>query len=107
MANVNIRLLQEILESHLKAASSGRASGESIHIHQVADPIDMTQEAAEREFAGRMLERESAVVRRLHSALARMKDGSYGAGLECAEELAQTRLKIPGAELGLRRHERA
>lgn len=108
MESIDLRLVEEILERHLKQATSGRASGESIHIHQVADPIDMTQEAAERELAGRLLERESAVVRRLHSALARMKDGCYGACLECEEEIAPTRLKaIPWAELCIRCQERA
>ena len=108
MEKTHLRLVQQVLESQLKDAVSGRASGESICIHQAADPVDMTQEAAERELAGRILERESAVVRQLRSALVRVNHGSYGICTECEEEISPTRLKaIPWAELCIRCQQRA
>ena len=108
MENTDFRLVQQIFESQLREATSVRTAGESIRIHQAADPVDMTQEAAERELAGRILDRESAVVRHLRSALARIKHGSYGICLECDEEIAPTRLKaVPWAERCIGCQERA
>ena len=96
----DVTLALQILDAQLKQATSRRPSGDAIRIHQVADPIDMTQEAAERDLAVQMLDRGSAQVRRLRSAIARVQDGSYGFCLECEEEIAPARLKaIPWAEL--------
>jgi len=96
----NLTLVRRILESQLKEAVPTRGFRESIRIHQAADPIDMTQQAAEREMAVHNLDRESALVRRVRSAIARINDGSYGVCLQCEEEIASKRLKaIPWAEL--------
>jgi len=100
MVTQDLKSLRQILEEQLKGANSSQALGDSIHVHRVADPADMTQEAAQREIAVRMLDRESAVVRQLRSAIERIKDGSYGLCLECEDEIAPARLKaIPWAEL--------
>jgi len=100
MTKTDVRTDREILEAQLNAATSSRAFGDSIRIHQVADPVDMTQEAAERDVAVQIIDRESALVRQLRSAIDRIKDGSYGLCLQCEEEIAPKRLKaIPWAEL--------
>jgi RNA polymerase-binding transcription factor len=100
MVNTDLKLIRLILESKLEEAASSRELGESIRIHQAADPLDMTQEATERDVAVQILDRESALGRRLRSAIDRIKDGSYGVCLECEEEIAPKRLKaIPWAEL--------
>jgi len=100
MANIDLRLLQQILEAQLKEATAGRRLGDSIRIQQVADPLDMTQEAAERDLAVELLDRGSVLVRRLRAAIDRIQDGSYGICLHCEEEIAPKRLKaIPSAEL--------
>jgi DnaK suppressor protein len=68
----------------------------------------MTQEAVERDVAVQILDRESTLVRRLRSAIDRIRDGSYGACLQCEEEIADKRLKaIPWAELCIDCQERA
>jgi DnaK suppressor protein len=88
------------LEAQLKEATSSKVSGDAIRIHQVADPVDMTQEAGEREVAVQILDRESTLARRLRAAIDRVKDGSYGICLQCEEEIAPKRMKaIPWAEL--------
>ena len=97
---VNLRLLQEILQTQLKEATSSSGLAHSIRIHQVADPMDMTQEAAERDVAVQILDRGSALIRRLRSALDRIRDGSYGLCLECDDEISPKRLgAMPCAEL--------
>jgi DnaK suppressor protein len=108
MVKADVRLVRKILEARLKEATSSKALGDAIRIHQVADPVDMTQEAAERDVAVQLLDRDSALVRHLRSAIARMEDGSYGLCLQCEEEIAPTRLKaIPWAEMCIRCQEQA
>jgi DnaK suppressor protein len=105
----DLKLVRETLESRLKEAASTRAlGGDSIRIQQLADPVDVTQEMTERDVAVQILDRESAVRRRLRAAIDRILDGSYGICLECEEEISPKRLKaIPWAELCIHCQERA
>jgi len=83
----------------MKEATSGKSSSESIRIDQMADPADVTRELADRDVAVQILDRESALVRRLRAALERIRDGSYGLCMECEDTIAPKRLKaIPWAE---------
>ena len=108
MIQADHRMAREILEAHLKAASSSHRFSDSIRIQQVADPVDMTQEAAERDVAVQLLDRESALARRIRSAIGRTHDGSYGLCLDCEEEIAPKRLKaVPWAELCIHCQEKA
>src|SRR5277367_6683880 len=96
---VELKLARHNLERHLKEASSNKGLSDSIRIHQVADPVDMTQEAAERDVAVQLLDRESVLARRIRWALDRIQDGSYGICLQCEEEITPKRLKaMPWAE---------
>ena len=104
----DLKPVRQILEKQLKEATSNKRLGDSIRIHQAADPVDMTQQAAERDLAVQILDRESALARRLRSAIDRINDGSYGLCLECEEEIALKRLKaVPWAELCIRCQEKA
>jgi len=95
-----LEVVRQILELQLKAAIPTRGLRESIRIHQLADEIEMTQDAADREVAMHNLDRDSALVRRLRSAIERLNEGSYGVCLQCEENIAPKRLKaIPCAEL--------
>jgi DnaK suppressor protein len=104
----NLESVQKMLESRMREVAPTRGLRESIRIHQVADPLDMTQQAAERDIAVHNLDRDSALVQRLRSAIERLNDGSYGVCLQCAEEIAPKRLKaIPWAELCIQCQESA
>ena len=106
--NTDLRTVRQILEAQLKEATSSKVLGDAIEIHRVADPADMTQEATERDVAVQIMDRESALVRRVRLAIDRTKDGSYGLCLQCEEEIAPKRLKaIPWAEMCIRCQERA
>jgi DnaK suppressor protein len=108
MITEHLKLIRQQLDSQLKKAGSSRAAGDSIRIQQVADPVDMTQEALARDLAVQILDRESTLVRRLRSAIDRIDEGSYGVCLECEERIASKRLKaIPWAELCISCQERA
>jgi DnaK suppressor protein len=96
----NLESVRQMLESRIREVAPTRELRESIRIHQVADPLDLTQQAAEREIAVHNLDRDSALVERLRCAISRLNDGSYGVCLQCDEEIAPKRLKaIPWAEL--------
>lgn len=96
----NQKAIRDKLELRLKEALPTRALRESILIHQVADPADGTQQALERDLAIHSLDRDSSLAKRIHAALHRLDDGTYGECIECGDEIALKRLKaIPWAEL--------
>jgi DnaK suppressor protein len=106
--NTDLKLVRQMLESQLKETATSRKLGDAIRIDQVADPTDMTQQAAERDVAVQILDRESVLVRQLRSAIDRVEDGSYGICLQCEEAIAPKRLKaIAWAELCIHCQERA
>ena len=97
---MDLELVRQTLESHLKEATRSRELREQIFIHQAADPVDMTQQAGEREIAIQNLDRDSALARRVRSAIQRLEGGLYGVCLHCDEDIAAKRLKaLPWAEL--------
>jgi DnaK suppressor protein len=65
---------------------------EAIAVENVADTMDGGQEATERELAVRTLDRDSAVLRDVKVALARLEGGSYGFCLRCDEQVSAKRL---------------
>ena len=98
LSNETLKLVTQVLESKLKEAAPTRELRDSIRIHQVADPLDMTQQAAEREMSMQNLDRESTLVRRLRSAIGRIRSGSYGVCLHCEEDISPKRVNaVPWA----------
>lgn len=103
----DFRLVRQTLEARLKEATSHSGLTDSIRIQQAADPIDMTQDAAERDLAVQILDRGSALARHLRSAIKRIDEGSYGICAQCEEEIAPKRLcVIPWADLCIHCQER-
>jgi DnaK suppressor protein len=95
----NLELLRQVLKSRIDGAVATTGLRDSIRIHQVADPIDLTQQAGEREMAMQNLHRGAALVRQLRSAMERLDDGSYGICLQCEEPISPRRLEaVPWAE---------
>jgi DnaK suppressor protein len=107
MITEDLKQFRQQLESQLEKSGYSRTAGDSIRVQQLADPVDMTKEAVDRDIAVQILDRETALIRRLRSAIDRIDDGSYGICLECEEEIARKRLKaIPWAELCISCQER-
>jgi DnaK suppressor protein len=95
-----LELLRQVLKSKIDESAATTGLRDSIRIHQVADPIDMTQQAAEREMAMQNLHRGAALVRQVRSAMRRLDDGSYGICFQCEEPISAKRLTaVPWAEL--------
>jgi DnaK suppressor protein len=71
---------------------------EGIEIEKSPDALDEVQHAAERELAIRNLDRDSALLRNVRSALVRVDEGSYGVCLHCEEDISAKRLNaVPWA----------
>jgi DnaK suppressor protein len=103
MMTTDHAFVRQTLKAKLKEASSINKSSECLLINQIADPADMTREAADRDVAVQILNNESTLVRRLRAAIERTMDGSYGICLHCEDEIASKRLiAIPWAELCIR-----
>jgi len=106
--HTNLEAVRQLLETRLKEATQREGLRESIRIQQVADPVDMTLQAAERELAMHGLDRRAGLARQLRSAINRIEDGTYGICCECEEEIAPKRLRaIPWAELCIQCQEAA
>jgi DnaK suppressor protein len=106
--HTNLESVRQLLESRLKEATQTEGSRESIRIQQVADPVDMTSQAAEREMAMQSLDLRAGLVRQLRLAIDRIEDGTYGVCRECEEEIAPKRLRaIPWAQLCIQCQEAA
>jgi DnaK suppressor protein len=65
---------------------------DGIEIEKTADPLDEVQSAGDRELAIRKLHRESNLLRKVRSALARIAGETYGACLHCEAEIKAKRL---------------
>ncbi|MDX2267574.1 MAG: TraR/DksA family transcriptional regulator [Bryobacter sp.] len=65
---------------------------EGIEIEKSPDALDEVQHAAERELAIRNLDRDSALLRHVRSALLRVDEGTYGVCLHCEEDISPKRL---------------
>src|SRR5690349_611310 len=81
-----------LLEAKQAELAEALRSRGNITVEKSADALDEVELTAEREFAVRHLDRESALLRNARLALGRIADGSYGTCLECEKEIMPKRL---------------
>jgi DnaK suppressor protein len=65
---------------------------DGIAIEKSADQMDEIQYASERDLAIRNVDRESAMLRHVKAALARIHAGSFGTCMECESPISPKRL---------------
>jgi DnaK suppressor protein len=100
MTRMELNNFRNILNAKHAEAARTLTRREGLRTERTPDALDETQSAAARELSTRTLERESGVLREVRAALDRLADGTYGACLECEEEISQKRLKaVPWATL--------
>jgi DnaK suppressor protein len=81
---------------------------EAAAIETSADALDQIQHAVERELALGTLARESVGLRDTRAALRRMDDGTFGACIDCEEDISLKRLAaVPWAARCIPCQERA
>ncbi len=92
MTKSDLKTYQSMLETRLALLDSRLRQHEDITVERQAEAIDEGQLSAERDFAIRNLERDTAQLRDVRAALDRIADGSYGLCLNCGEEIRRARL---------------
>ena len=108
MNRTELNKYKTLLEAKQEELAAGLRNREDIAIEKTPDAIDEVQLAGERELAIRNLDRESALLRNVRSALARIADGSYGTCLHCEEEIKPKRLDaVPWTKYCIRCQEAA
>ncbi len=92
-----------ILEQELATLESRVRGREILEISNEADPLDVTQSAAARDFEAGNISRIAAKVRQVREAIDRVNDGSFGECRRCEEPIPAKRLNaVPWAEYCLR-----
>ena len=91
----SFRRTLEAKRDELLAKTSDR---EEIRIEHAAEEFDRLQQQLNREVAIRNLDRESALLKQVQSALARLDDETFGVCLRCDEPIPEKRLNaVPWA----------
>jgi DnaK suppressor protein len=108
MNRTELNKYKALLEAKQEDLGAGLRNREDIAIEKTPDAIDEVQLAGERELAIRNLDRESALLRHVRSALGRIADGSYGVCMHCEEDIKPKRLDaVPWTKYCIRCQEAA
>lgn len=86
--------IKAVLQAKRNELLAGAVNREDIHIENNADALDNVQALMNREMVSRRLSSDSALLRRVDSALRRVEAGSFGICLECEEEIPTRRLQV-------------
>lgn len=86
------KYLQKMLE---EAQQKGDSTIEDLtdNAEIFADPADRATAESDRAFTLRIRDRERRLIRKIHAAIGRIEDGSYGICEECGEDINIERLK--------------
>jgi DnaK suppressor protein len=90
----HLQAIKRTLESKLREVRSNLGELDSIRIEPSADPVDMTQQAEEREIATQNLDRNALLARQILAALALLKEGAYGVCTACGGSISHKRLAV-------------
>jgi DnaK suppressor protein len=80
------------LESKLRELLHLSGDRESLEIQPTADPLDQIRASTDRDMAVETLNQQARSIHEIHSALARIEDGSYGSCERCEEPISPKRL---------------
>ena len=87
-----LRAFQEILERKQAELVRVLQNGDDIAVDKSADPMDEIQHAAERDLTIRNVDRQSTLLRDVNASLRRIRDGGFGACIECEAAISPKRL---------------
>ena len=92
MSKHELEKYRAVLDAKRAELEAGLRNRQDIAIEKTPDAIDEVQLAGERELAIRSLDRDSQLLRKVRTALARIADESYGVCLHCEEDISPKRL---------------
>jgi DnaK suppressor protein len=108
MTKIELKKFQTTLLSRQSELEVLIRNREAAAIETSADALDQIQHAVERELALGTLARESVGLRDTRAALRRLDDGSFGACIDCEEDISLKRLAaVPWAARCIPCQERA
>ena len=108
MTKAELEAFRNSLEAKQAELTGSLRNRDEIVIEKAPDALDEVQQAGEREFAIRSLDRDSGMLRQIHGALRRIADGSYGVCAHCEEEIAPKRINaVPWSAFCIRCQEKA
>jgi DnaK suppressor protein len=84
--------VQEILERKAAELVDALRRRDGIAIEKSADQMDEIQYASERDLAIRNVDSESTLLRQVRAALRRIRDGTFGACMDCESPISPKRL---------------
>ena len=92
------RVVQATLERKEAELAQILRKRDGIAIERSADQMDEIQYASERDLAIGNVDRESNLLRQVKAALRRIRDGSFGACIECESTISPKRINaVPWA----------
>lgn len=95
-----IRRRKAVLESKLKELLGVSRERDELRIEYLADPIDQVKSNADREMARQRIDQQTRLIHEFQSALAKIKEGTYGFCEQCEEPIPRQRLDaVPWAHL--------
>lgn len=98
MTTKSLEQYRRTLEDKRKDLLAGSGDREDILIENAAEEFDRLQQQLNREVAIRNLDRESAMLKNVQAALARLDNGTFGVCLRCDEDIPEKRLNaVPWA----------
>jgi DnaK suppressor protein len=92
MTKVELNAFRSALESRQTDLRNGRRNREALAIETSPDELDRIQHASERDMAIGNLERDSARLLEVRSALRRINAGTFGFCVGCEENINPKRL---------------
>jgi DnaK suppressor protein len=92
MKRTELQGFRETLKTRRVELIDGRRNRDVLAIETSPDELDRIQHAQERDLAMGTLDRESARLREIRTALERIDNGSFGICLNCEEDVGAKRL---------------
>jgi len=92
MTKIELKAFRRTLDDKQAELGPGSGNREALAIETSSDELDRIQNAGEREYAMRTMERNSTRLREVRDALRRMDSDAYGICLGCDQEINPKRL---------------
>jgi DnaK suppressor protein len=94
MTKIELKAFRKTLESRKQELGQGARNREALAIETSSDVMDRVQLFSERDYAMNTLERNSNRLREVEAAIRRLDDGTFGACVNCDEEIPPKRLAV-------------
>jgi len=92
MTKIELNTFRRTLNSKMSELDSGNRNREALTLETSPDELDRIQHAHDRDYAIGNLERNSARLQEVRTALRRIEAGTFGICVECEDNISSKRL---------------